>query len=49
MSRHDPPSGDYYYASGKAVRLIPDEAWVAVDMQRSEVHLTQRRQRWASL
>ena len=31
MSRHDPPSGDYYYASGKPVRLTPDEEWIAVD------------------
>jgi hypothetical protein len=36
MSRHDPPSGDYYYASGKPVRLIPDEEWIAVDARRSE-------------
>jgi hypothetical protein len=36
MSRHDPPSGDYYYASGKAVRLTPDEEWIAVDTRRSE-------------
>jgi hypothetical protein len=36
MTRHDPPSGDYYYASGKAVRLTPDEEWIAVDTRRSE-------------
>ena len=36
MSRHDPPSGNYYYASGKPVRLTPDEEWVAVDVRRSE-------------
>jgi hypothetical protein len=36
MSRHDPPSGDYYYAAGKPVRLTPDEEWIAVDARRSE-------------
>jgi hypothetical protein len=36
MSRHDPPSGDYSYASGKPVRLALDEEWVAVDARRSE-------------
>jgi hypothetical protein len=37
MSRHDPPpSGDYYYASGKPIRLTLDEGWVAVDARRCE-------------
>jgi hypothetical protein len=36
MTRDDPRSGDYYYASGKPVRLTRDENWVAVDVRRSE-------------
>jgi hypothetical protein len=36
MSDYDPPSGNYYYASGKPVRLTPDKEWVAVDVRRSE-------------
>jgi len=35
MSRVHPPSGDYYYASGKPVRLTLDKEWVAVDARRS--------------
>ena len=36
MIRHDPPSGYYYYASGKPVRMTLDEDWVAVDARRSQ-------------
>jgi len=36
MSRHDPQSGHYYYASGKPVRLTPDGEWVAVDARGSD-------------
>jgi hypothetical protein len=34
MSRHEPPSGDYYYTAGQAVQLTPDDDWVAVDTRR---------------